>query len=772
MNTRVNAQKTATAAPPAHIAQAPEPSLTSRSFGTLRRKCACGGSGGAGGDECEGCKKKKTLHRWAASPSASAGVPSVVHDVLHSPGRPLDASVRAFMEPRFGHDFSHVRVHADAQAAESARGVNALAYTVGNHIAFAHGRYTPGTQAGRGLLAHELVHTLQDRGSSSLHPSLEVGRSDDPAEHEADRVAGAVIRGSTMPSVSPVHAPAQLRRTPDEPEALRTDLAHLPAPGHGPDARIHVIRTLTACECRKVPDVREGVFYNPDIQALAIAYRHCRGGTTADVYGQVESNVSSFLSGGTPPTGTARIGFEINVVGRNVSGRATLEATGSTVSGSQGVGGRAQVVFQGNSWRVFVTSDFLHRLGAQQGDVLNFNLGARVGSITAEVQISDALSSSPQGTGAACIDIFGGSARLCATLSAGGGTGITPGGELRVPLGGPEVRHEECYQCLCPPPAKHYKCYLDIPPVEHDVQRQMEVEVPGEYRYYFRLDRPTPSEESELRGRSDSNLAAVGREVAAGGHVVTITGYASPEATEAHNQSLSENRARTLAGLVRSRVPAGTTLPEPDGGGELLGRRPSPSPTSHLGDVITANGFRSAEDISVLLLGEEIPRPELADQFVSLFQALPEDADRLALFGLAPGDPLAPRVLTAIQAFLRYPHAGARPWEQVFRLLRVGVVRTSRPEQQTYTETERTSGSLTEIDESECNQHGQEAESSGALPPVPPEFRSPHRGREDRDVECTIEVRPEDRRGGCSYDFPADMRLGARAPSYAPRRLD
>ena len=61
-------------------------------------------------------------------------MPSIVHEVLRSPGQPLDATTRGFMEPRFGYDFRAVRVHTDSQAAESARAVNALAYTVGRDV--------------------------------------------------------------------------------------------------------------------------------------------------------------------------------------------------------------------------------------------------------------------------------------------------------------------------------------------------------------------------------------------------------------------------------------------------------------------------------------------------------------------------------------------------------------------------------------------------------------------------------------------------------------
>jgi Domain of unknown function (DUF4157) len=88
----------------------------------------------------------------------------VVGDVLSSGGQPLDPVTREFFAPRFGHDFGSVRVHADAKAADSARSVNALAYTVGSHVVFGAGQYAPGSHAGQKLLAHELTHVVQQSG--------------------------------------------------------------------------------------------------------------------------------------------------------------------------------------------------------------------------------------------------------------------------------------------------------------------------------------------------------------------------------------------------------------------------------------------------------------------------------------------------------------------------------------------------------------------------------------------------------------------------------
>ncbi len=160
----------------------------------VRRACACGGSAGLTGT-CEACEQKKLLAARTpamATPGAVPRmVPGVVHEVLRAPGQALDAGARAFMEPRFGRDFSQVRIHTDATAAASAAAVNARAYTVGRDIVFAGGAYRPGTAEGRTLLAHELAHVAQQQGSAASG-ALEIGDPHDAAEREAESVAAAV----------------------------------------------------------------------------------------------------------------------------------------------------------------------------------------------------------------------------------------------------------------------------------------------------------------------------------------------------------------------------------------------------------------------------------------------------------------------------------------------------------------------------------------------------------------------------------------------------
>ena len=137
------------------VMRMPDPALAvSAAPPQVSRKCAA----------CEEEDKQKLQMKSASSDQNSAAeAPAIVQEVLREPGEPLDAELRAFFEPRFGYDFSGVRVHADDRAGKSARSIGASAYTVGSNIAFASGGYAPATSSGRRLIAHELTHVVQQR---------------------------------------------------------------------------------------------------------------------------------------------------------------------------------------------------------------------------------------------------------------------------------------------------------------------------------------------------------------------------------------------------------------------------------------------------------------------------------------------------------------------------------------------------------------------------------------------------------------------------------
>ncbi|WP_068076548.1 eCIS core domain-containing protein [Novosphingobium lentum] len=118
--------------------------------GALQRKCAA-------------CEDEEPIVRRRAAGADVAGeaAPQAVHDVLNMSGSALDPATHDFMASRFGTDFSDVRIHTDAQAAQSAADVGARAYTVGSNVVFGAGQYDPAGEGGRHLLAHELAHVVQ-----------------------------------------------------------------------------------------------------------------------------------------------------------------------------------------------------------------------------------------------------------------------------------------------------------------------------------------------------------------------------------------------------------------------------------------------------------------------------------------------------------------------------------------------------------------------------------------------------------------------------------
>jgi hypothetical protein len=171
--------------------------------GVLQRKCACG-THTITGSECSSCQKEKAstnLQRAATSAEPVNEVPSIVDEVLRSSGQPLDVQTRSFFEPRFGHDFSRVRVHTDARAAESARAVNALAYTVGQDVVFGAGQYRPEASLGCQLLGHELTHVIQQSGDSSI-ANLSLSKHTDSLEQEAKQTETVITQNTPQPSIT------------------------------------------------------------------------------------------------------------------------------------------------------------------------------------------------------------------------------------------------------------------------------------------------------------------------------------------------------------------------------------------------------------------------------------------------------------------------------------------------------------------------------------------------------------------------------------------
>jgi hypothetical protein len=164
------------------------------------------------------------VQREAAGPAVHPAAPSLVRQVVDSPGRPLDAATRSYMEPRFGYDFGRVRVHSDGKATASADAVGANAYTVGNSLVFGNRQYAPATRDGKRLLAHELTHVVQQHtaASSNAQPAgrIAISEPEDHSERVADRVADRVTHESNqgeattslLPSIAGSQTGFQLQR--------------------------------------------------------------------------------------------------------------------------------------------------------------------------------------------------------------------------------------------------------------------------------------------------------------------------------------------------------------------------------------------------------------------------------------------------------------------------------------------------------------------------------------------------------------------------------
>jgi hypothetical protein len=163
----------------------------------LLQRCSCGGKSGG---TCEACRKKKQMQRKAAGGSTLDLTESFdVSPSLTHGGTPVPDDLRASLGPLFGTDFADVRLHDDATSHATARDVEARAFTLGQHIHFGAGEFRPKEREGRQILAHELTHTLQQRGSvDDAHAPVSIDAPDSHRERDADRAAERVTHGERV----------------------------------------------------------------------------------------------------------------------------------------------------------------------------------------------------------------------------------------------------------------------------------------------------------------------------------------------------------------------------------------------------------------------------------------------------------------------------------------------------------------------------------------------------------------------------------------------
>ncbi|HEV8321234.1 MAG TPA: DUF4157 domain-containing protein, partial [Myxococcota bacterium] len=182
----------------------------------VQRKCA----------QCEEEDERAIQTKRAPSSRAGASLDTgAAVRATERGGAPLSPEARAYFEPRLGFDFGRVRIHADDQAADAARAVQARAFALGSAIVFGAGEYAPTTDSGKRLLAHELVHVVQQTGGTPARSASDVdGRA--PVDVLKRAAAGAQVqrdKASDRPDLglgaSPPDASTADKSKPAEPPA-------------------------------------------------------------------------------------------------------------------------------------------------------------------------------------------------------------------------------------------------------------------------------------------------------------------------------------------------------------------------------------------------------------------------------------------------------------------------------------------------------------------------------------------------------------------------
>ena len=228
-------------------------------------------------------------------------MPASVTRTIGSAGQALPGGQRRVMESHFGRDFGDVRIHTDHQAAESARAVDARAYTVGQHIAFDHGQYRPHTPAGQQLLAHELAHTIQQRG---LQRAANTALLDPGVNSRYEREAERAARSVSMPTISAHPGAPAICRVPAaaaEPAPAETETVRAwePVPP-GPLANLGVKEQSKLRPGEISPTIRAfkmGTFHLPKEKGPVLDYWKSRAKGVGGGPGGLESFVDA---DGTP----------------------------------------------------------------------------------------------------------------------------------------------------------------------------------------------------------------------------------------------------------------------------------------------------------------------------------------------------------------------------------------------------------------------------------------------------------------------------------------
>ena len=170
-----------------------EPTTINATSPAIQRRCA----------DCEEREEEKLIQtaRLPAARTEEGLDASAAARAATRGGTPLPTDLRAYFEPRFGHDFSQVRIHTDAEGSKAARSVQARAYTYGSDVVFGAGEYAPATPQGRRLLAHELTHVIQQGGGAPARRTNAHSAPVSPALHSGPAIFRAACAEASCPPV-------------------------------------------------------------------------------------------------------------------------------------------------------------------------------------------------------------------------------------------------------------------------------------------------------------------------------------------------------------------------------------------------------------------------------------------------------------------------------------------------------------------------------------------------------------------------------------------
>ena len=569
----------------------------------IQRKCDCGGT-------CADCQKgQERLQRKTIDGSAQAyngnGIPPAVRSVVENGGgTPLDSGTRSLMESRFNQNFGNVRVHASEAAARAARTINAQAFTLGNSIWFGRGRFQPKTAQGQLLLAHELAHTVQQRGRPvSVQRSLQIGDTNDSAETAADMAAAAVLANRAVPSLRP--AAPMLRRRPDQspfdprdieraieqtiPQVSETDNPNVVNVRHENNTyRVHRRITGWREECETV-EANEPARLSADFDRSNawIQVEWCR-------------------AGGRSTRGRVRFGADIP--------DALLQSARNIIFGGQ----NPRETLRNLDITPFVEVDIAR---SEQ-----FRIRAR-----GETTVRPGVGEVRRGRGSIGLEVPGGQLEIFGEVAPGQGprgeTGLTGGVQFSVPLESApeqvECRHKEICRYV---PEYTLECIRQIPE-----QHSSATQARFLYFEYASNIIATPNSSTGRQRRAENNIAAalndgeipqIRQLIDSGWQVSEIHGFTSPEGPRQQqsegrfigNQALSQNRATAAQNYIEG-------LCNP-GGALSMRRRTCIVPNAPIqgeGELLTADDPRT---------GRELEGSPLASQAGSRFLQSGEEAAR------------------------------------------------------------------------------------------------------------------------------------------------